>query len=40
MRTLIEGAHGPVAVELPTGLSPRERTLVVKALVPRVSAVP
>jgi len=29
---LIEGAHGPVAVEVPSELSSRERTLVIKAL--------
>jgi hypothetical protein len=32
VRILIEGRNGPVAVELPGGLSPREHTLVVKAL--------
>jgi len=32
VRMLIEGAHGPVAVEVPSDLSSRERTLVVKAL--------
>ena len=32
MRMLIEGAHGPVAVEVPSELSSRERTLVIKAL--------